>query len=84
MAFPPGVETRVSAGFCGGRLFAGPGTRKRAGAAGSHDGLHDAAQGALMLSVTVRRETMPLPPVRGVEWTCPGETRQEFAPTPSD
>ena len=58
MAFPPGVETRVSAGFCGGRLLPGRG-RKRAGAAASYDGLHDAAQGAFMLSVTVRRETMP-------------------------
>ena len=51
--------------------FAGPGTRKGAGAAASYDGLHDAAQGAFMLSVTVRRETMPLPPVRGVKRDMP-------------
>ena len=67
---PPGVDVRFSVGFCGGRLLPGRG-RKRAGAAASYDGLHDAAQGALMLSVTVRCETMPLLPVRGVERDMP-------------
>ena len=64
MAFPPGVEARVSAGFYGGR-------RGRAKTAASCDGLHDAALGALMSSATVRSETMPLPPVRGVERDMP-------------
>ena len=70
MAGPPGVEARVFAGFYGGRFLPGRG-RKRAGAAASYDGLHDAAQGVLMLSVTVRRETMPLQPVRGVKRDMP-------------
>ena len=47
-----------------------PGVEIRVSAA-SYDGLHDAAQGALMLSVTVRSEPMPLPPVRGVERDMP-------------